>query len=564
LANQSSTEKKPKNMLLSGGRLAARFRRMNILIFAAAFCVIAAMILVLLNSVIAMISAEYAQQNALSSAESLSVRINREIDLVSQIARSDAVIEWSMDEGSEYKMELAIKEMTDKVPELYSYNLYIGLEGSRNQYRVIVENAVGSAMHIDVLSQYEPNDAWYFKSIGADRVYTLDIAIDRELQRKRVWIDYNVMRDDVPLGVLSTGLEFSHVVGELFTHYSSGNMRGLIIDEDGVIHMDSALIYDREFLFSEFMVPIDEEFSNTELLAAIELHMRNNEGYSSETGVPAATKLSSGPYRNVTIMPIRETNWSVVILSGSVSLFNISYFVPILITVLVLLIVVAFVTSAANYRLIFLPLGKLDQSLTSLRENSEGYVYGADRDDELGDLSKTIQDLFAKANIDALTGVYNRRFMENNLEKSMEMLSRSSGLLSVLMVDIDFFKKYNDTYGHGQGDVCLREVARATSSGIMRLNDFTARYGGEEFAAILPNTDENGARIVAEKLLNRVQELKIPHSDSTVAPYVTVSIGVTTGRVAYGQSWKDYIKRADDALYMSKRNGRNQYTFLEM
>jgi len=568
LVDQPSTEKKRRGLLSGGGRLAAQFRHMNILIFTAAFCVMATVMFVLLSGVIATISADYAQQYALSSAEALSARINREIDLVSKMVRSGAVVEWLADEDNEEKKELAVKEMTDKISELYSYNLYVGVEKSHNQYSMFVDNAVGDATIIDVLSTDDPDDAWYFKSINSDREYLLDIGIDLELQRKRVWIDYKVMKDDVPLGVLSTGLEFSHMVGELFTYYESGNMRGLIIDEYGDIHMDSALIRDREFLFSKFNARIDEEFPNTELLAAIESHLHNNggyfEGYSGETVKPVVTKLSSGMYHNVTIIPIKSTNWSVVILSGRVSLFDISYFIPILITVLVLLLIVAFITSAANYRLIFLPLGKLDKSLTALRENAEGHVYGAERDDELGELSKTIQDLFAKANIDALTGVYNRRFMENNLEKTMEMLSRSSGLLSVLMLDIDFFKKYNDTYGHGQGDICLKEIARATSTGIMRQNDFTARYGGEEFVAILPNTDENGARIVAEKLLARVRELKIPHSDSTVAPYVTVSIGITTGRVTYGQSWKDFIKRADEALYISKRSGRNQFTYIEM
>ena len=98
----------------------------------------------------------------------------------------------------------------------------------------------------------------------------------------------------------------------------------------------------------------------------------------------------------------------------------------------------------------------------------------------------------------------------------------------------------------------------------MRVNDFAARYGGEEFVAVLPNTDESGAHIVAEKLLERVRDLGIPHSGSTTAPYVTVSIGVTTGMVEYGRSWREYIKRADEALYASKQNGRNQITFLEM
>lgn len=130
------------------------------------------------------------------------------------------------------------------------------------------------------------------------------------------------------------------------------------------------------------------------------------------------------------------------------------------------------------------------------------------------------------------------------------------------MLDIDHFKKYNDSFGHDQGDVCLTSVAAALSGSITRAGDFAARYGGEEFIAVLPNTDESGARLIAEKLLESVRILDIPHPANTAAPCVTVSIGVTTGNVNHTQSWEEYVKRADDALYMSKRNGRNRYTFL--
>jgi len=537
---------------------------MNILIFTVAFCVMAIMLIVLLNDVIASISADYASQYAFSSAETLSAHIDREITLVSQVAHSNSVMEWMADESNEDKMALAVEEMMGMVKELYSYNLYVGLESSLNQYRVGVDFLEDDILLIDVLEVIDPYDEWYFRTIDSGRDYLLDIGIDREIYRKRVWIDYAVKRDGVALGVISTGLEFSHVVGELFMHYDNNNIRGMIIDERGIIHMDSALMGDREFLFSEYEAHISEEFSNPELLEAIEAQMDLADGYFDETSEPVIVELQSGPYRNATITPIRSANWSVIILSGSVSLFDISNFVPILITVLVLLSAVTLVTSAANYRLIFLPLGKLDQSLTALRENTEGRIFGADRDDELGDLSKTIQDLFTKANVDALTGIYNRRFMENNLEQIMEMLSRANGLLSVMMIDIDFFKRFNDAYGHDQGDVCLKEVARIMSSGIMRISDFAARYGGEEFVVVLPNTDEKGACIVAEKMLDRVRGLCIKHSGSTVCHYVTVSVGVTTGKVVYGQNWKQYIKRADEALYASKKNGRNRFTFLEM
>ncbi|MCL1829478.1 MAG: GGDEF domain-containing protein, partial [Oscillospiraceae bacterium] len=296
---------------------------------------------------------------------------------------------------------------------------------------------------------------------------------------------------------------------------------------------------------------------------AVFSHLTDIDGYFTEIGDPSVSRPSSS-YRFMTISPIRYTDWSVVILSGEPSPFGISMFIPISAVMLLILISAALITGVVNYRLIFLPLGKLDNSLSVLKEKHDAIIYGTDRDDELGDLSKTIRDLFIKANIDALTGIYNRRFMEHNLQYAMELMARSGGLLSVLMFDVDHFKKYNDTYGHAQGDECLKKIAGTLAGGITRASDFAARYGGEEFIAVLPNTDEDGARAVAESLLEKVRELNIPHSGNSAASYVTISIGGATGKVKYMQTQDKYIKRADEALYMSKENGRNRYTYLSM
>jgi diguanylate cyclase (GGDEF)-like protein/PAS domain S-box-containing protein len=162
---------------------------------------------------------------------------------------------------------------------------------------------------------------------------------------------------------------------------------------------------------------------------------------------------------------------------------------------------------------------------------------------------------------DALTGIYNRRFFDENLERYIKSISRSGSTLSLLMIDIDFFKKYNDTYGHSEGDNCLKIIAETLFKSITRTDDFVTRYGGEEFAVILPNTDENGARLIAEKLLQNVQYCNIPHEKSDVANCVTISIGVTSGKPKHTQNAKDYIKRADEMLYISKQEGRNRYTY---
>jgi diguanylate cyclase (GGDEF)-like protein len=167
-----------------------------------------------------------------------------------------------------------------------------------------------------------------------------------------------------------------------------------------------------------------------------------------------------------------------------------------------------------------------------------------------------------KVHFDALTGIYNRRFMDDNLKRGIKSLSRSNGVLSVMMLDIDFFKKYNDTYGHKMGDTCLKAVAKALSE-TARMDDCVIRYGGEEFVILLPNTDEAGVGITAARLLKSVRSLGIPHKNSDIAEHVTISIGATTIKVKLNHQYMDYIQRADEALYMSKNTGRDKYTHLK-
>ncbi|MCL1892620.1 MAG: diguanylate cyclase [Holophagaceae bacterium] len=174
----------------------------------------------------------------------------------------------------------------------------------------------------------------------------------------------------------------------------------------------------------------------------------------------------------------------------------------------------------------------------------------------------TMIDLLDKVNFDALTNIYNRRYLDETLERVVKLLSVEEKLLSVLVIDIDFFKLYNDTYGHTEGDKCLKAIAKILSSNIRKTDDFVARYGGEEFVVVLPFTEERSAQAVADKMLKNVNALNIKHETSKIADHVTISIGITTGKVMGTQSSEDYIKRADEALYLSKENGRNRYTFL--
>jgi len=188
----------------------------------------------------------------------------------------------------------------------------------------------------------------------------------------------------------------------------------------------------------------------------------------------------------------------------------------------------------------------------------EYYVIGYTRD--MRDISRLEAEV-EKIYYDPLTGIYNRRYLDKHLERLIKTLSRTNGNLSLLIIDIDRFKNYNDSYGHSEGDNCLKTVALTLEKNIARADDFVARYGGEEFVVVLPNADELGAHIVANRLLESIRKLKIPHEYSDAAGFVTISIGVTSSRATRTLSSNDFISQADRMLYVAKQTGRNRYAF---
>jgi len=160
--------------------------------------------------------------------------------------------------------------------------------------------------------------------------------------------------------------------------------------------------------------------------------------------------------------------------------------------------------------------------------------------------------------IDELTGVSNRRYFNDYIDNEWKRCLRNSTPISVIMMDIDFFKKYNDTYGHQAGDDCLQKVANALREAVRRPGDFVARYGGEEFAAVLPDTKHDGANRLAESIIENVLKLNLEHKGSDVEKIVTLSIGISCTVPEKGKTINNLISEADQALYRAKENGRNR------
>ena len=163
---------------------------------------------------------------------------------------------------------------------------------------------------------------------------------------------------------------------------------------------------------------------------------------------------------------------------------------------------------------------------------------------------------------DSLTGLTNRRYFDEMMEKEFFRLKRSHSKLSLIMLDVDYFKRYNDAYGHIAGDDCLRQIGKVLRMVASRSTDIAARYGGEEFIVILPGTDSIGAKALAKRIAKAINILAIPHKDSMISPYVTVSMGVLTAFPANYDKPEQLVALVDETMYKAKNEGRNRIEVL--
>jgi two-component system chemotaxis family response regulator WspR len=205
-----------------------------------------------------------------------------------------------------------------------------------------------------------------------------------------------------------------------------------------------------------------------------------------------------------------------------------------------------------------------------IRAHSKSYLTQLQRDEAFkalrklqAELEESNLELQKLSSLDGLTGIANRRSFDEFLGKECLRSARENTSLSLILIDIDYFKPFNDNYGHLAGDGCLRQVAAALDEVVHRPADLVARYGGEEFGVVLPNTDVAGAEQLAKKLSEKIHSLNIPHEYSEVADHITFSMGVTSWVACEGSSPSELILLADKALYLAKESGRDCYKILQ-
>jgi len=232
--------------------------------------------------------------------------------------------------------------------------------------------------------------------------------------------------------------------------------------------------------------------------------------------------------------------------------------------------IIGFVYLAGSIAAVFTRLSVLDASIALVNQVSIGMAnifafvlavyYEKARSENEKELLMKNREIEIMSHHDGLTGLFNRRFFDHALYQEFHRAKREHQPLALIILDIDFFKSYNDALGHLQGDSCLGEVAEAINASITRSTDTATRYGGEEFAVLLPNTDMKGAMTVAERIRVKMETKAIPHPLSSVSSNITLSLGVA--QLSQEEDWEqnDLIRRADRALYASKAGGRNRIT----
>ena len=394
---------------------------------------------------------------------------------------------------------------------------------------------------------------WYNSIMKSQSPYSLNVNFDVGLKRTMVWVNAPVLNNDnKPVGIVGTGINVPDFINALY--YNNSETK----DELYFFNAAGEIIKAKDITLVENKANITEVLDVTgyEILDKAKETKIGEIGYfkaKNKSQIIAITSIpiSAIPALNWYITALRPVTITGFLKTGMTFLFGL------------MITVILFVFVFFNI-FIALMLEPLNQMVKTINQTFSDWDLKPQESEIFKDEIGTLGEFFHLTIIDQVTGIYNRRYLDGSLKKILKLHSRTGGSLSVLMIDIDYFKKYNDAYGHDAGDDCLSIVAVALSQCVIRNEDFVARYGGEEFTVVLPNTDENGARMVAEKILEKMREYNIPHKTSDIAEFVTVSIGGTTGIINHLQNGSDYIKTADKALYESKKNGRNKYTFLKI
>ena len=391
-----------KNMK-NKGLLARRFSNINMLVIISILISMALVSVVMILRMADNAARDYARFYTVETVDVLFGHLNREISIVQNAANSEEIIEWFADENNPEKKFAAYQKMMLFAEILQIDGLYFAIEDSKNEYSINHDTEFGDFNHYHVLNRESAFDRWYFDALDSGFDYILKLDTVKSLDDYYIWIDHKIKKDGRIVGVFSSGIPFNMVFDDLFGRYDSSNVIGYIIDDKGLIQMDSSVpeaksilssvsVYDPNEMRHILDVKSDDVFSSI-----INEHLDDYTIYFSKRDQPDVIKLAGKYFRYVSVATVPYTNWLAITLFNSSSLINFMSFIPPVIAIILVFIVYVLAGSIIMQRIVFNPLGDLTVSVSESNHDSKN-IFGIERDDEIGALVREIQDAWLRLN----------------------------------------------------------------------------------------------------------------------------------------------------------------------
>lgn len=525
----------------------------------------------------------YAKKSALLTKERIQLPISKELTLSRKLADSAVIKEWMARENDAELRRLALAELRSYKNFFQEHAYFVAPAQSRHFYFDDAEGTYAGREIRQTLDPDDPDDSWFFSTMSSPMPFNLNVDGNKTLGVTKLWINVPVESEGARLGVVGTGLDLSGFIHE-FIASSEPGVSAMLFDASGAIQAHQNLrMIDQNTLSKKGGEQANDVYSHIGDYSDVErLRVAVSLLKEQRSDVESLPLFFEGRTQLAALVYMPEIGWYVMILVDSEKAFDLSSFTPMLAALGALLVAVVAMILLLLNRIVLEPLINLTRQANAIANGDYNVPMSVERGDEIGQLGRAFTDMATKvrentenlekrvrerteelaaanmelqvmASTDALTGLNNRRaFMELG-ENELRRAARKCVWPAVIILDLDHFKRVNDTWGHAAGDEVLRAMSEILKRELREIDVF-GRLGGEEFIALLPETTLEDALRVAERVRTAIQATPIVVEGHTIG--ATASIGVATGEA--GRTLDEVIAKADEALYQAKSLGRNQ------
>ena len=413
-------------------RITARVQYISISILILILIITTAAAIVMASGISNKSSEKLAYFYSLESIEKFNSYMIRDFTLVQKVACSKAVSDWFADESDETKKFAAYKEMMDSIDLLAPRELYFGISDSLNEFSIARGTLIEDFNPCAKLTRFDPDNLWYYELLESENDYVYKIDIDKIELRWRIWINYKVISDGKLVGVFCTGLSIEDLLIDIFERYDDVNVKGYVINKQGVIQLDSSLQDNYKIAVNRYIKDVN---SDSAFISFLNGYLSGIDGYFTRDAKPELIQLSDKSFNYVSIAPLENSDWSVVTFFNNSSLFNASDLLPLVLTLFSGFILYTAANAVITRRLVLTPLNNLTHSVSEASgENAE--IYGDSRDDEIGELALTIKDMWGRLYASNLETKNMAIELEKALEEAQEASLAKSNFLANMSHEI--------------------------------------------------------------------------------------------------------------------------------